>query len=202
MWGQLNNDPWNLILMRSGGDGILWSNYPILPWLELVIFGILFGKWLRTDEEKAYQNGLWIGLSVLVLFVIIRYMDGFGNIRLRAGDGWIDYLNVVKYPPSMAFTFLTMGVNLLALWGFSKVGGGFHKVSRLLVVFGSAPLFVYVLHLVLYMILGRICAPHGTSLPVMYLYWLAGLGILYLPALWYGRLKHSDNPLRKVTAYL
>ena len=84
MWGQLNNEPWNLILMRSGGDGKLWSNYPMLPWLELVIFGMLFGSWLRADEKKAYQKGLWIGLALLVSFVIIRYADGFGNIRPRA----------------------------------------------------------------------------------------------------------------------
>ena len=57
----------------------------MLPWLELVIFGMLFGKWLRADEKKAYQKGLWIGLALLVSFVIIRYADGFGNIRPRAG---------------------------------------------------------------------------------------------------------------------
>jgi hypothetical protein len=36
----------------------------------------------------------------------------------------------------------------------------------------------------------------------MYLYWLAGLAILYLPALWYGRLKQLDTPLRNILAYL
>ena len=121
----------------------------------------------------------------------------------------IDFLNVVKYPPSMAFTFLTMGINLLVLWGFSKTGSpstgsgqAFQTVSRPLVAFGRAPLFVYVLHLYLYMLMGRYFEPFGTSLPVMYLYWLAGLAILYLPALWYSRFKHSEGPLRKVTAYL
>jgi uncharacterized membrane protein len=202
MWGQLDNEPWSLILLRSGGDGTLWSNYPVLPWLELVVFGILFGKWLRADKKKTYQTGLWIGVALLVIFVIIRYANGFGNIRPRGGNTWIDFLNVVKYPPSMAFTFLTMGINLIVLWGFSKAGSCFQTVSRLIVAFGSAPLFVYILHLALYMLLGKFFSPHGTSLPVMYLYWLAGLVILYLPALWYGRLKHSDNPLRRVTTYL
>jgi len=202
MWGQLNNEPWNLLLMRSGGDGTLWSNYPILPWLELVIFGILFGKWLRADDKKAYQKGLWIGLALLVSFVIIRYIGGFGNIRPRAGDTCIEFLNVVKYPPSMAFTFLTMGVNLLALWGFSKAGERFQTAGRPLVAFGSAPLFVYVLHLIFYMLLGRAFTPEGSSIPAMLPYWLVGLVILYPLALWYGRFKHSDNPLRGVTAYL
>jgi hypothetical protein len=50
--------------------------------------------------------------------------------------------------------------------------------------------------------MGRYFEPLGTSLPVMYVYWLIGLAILYLPAVWYGRFKHSENPLRRVTAYL
>jgi len=218
MWGQLNNEPWNLLLIRSGGDGTFWSNYPTLPWLELVVFGLLFGRWLLANEKDAYQKGLWIGIALLVLFVIIRYFDGFGNIRPRAGDTWIDFLNVVKYPPSMAFTFLTMGVNLIILWGFSRggpstptrsalpgqAGSGWcvETAGRLLVPFGSAPLFVYILHLALYMLMGRLFTPDGTSIPAMLLYWLAGLVTLYPLALWYGRFKHSDNPLRKVTAYL
>ncbi|MBN1453944.1 MAG: DUF1624 domain-containing protein [Anaerolineales bacterium] len=202
MWGALDNEPWNLILMRCGGDGEFWSNFPVLPWLELVVFGMLFGRWLLADEKKAYQKGLWLGIALLVLFAIVRYTDGFGNIRPRAGDTWIDFLNVVKYPPSLTFTFLTMGVSLIALWGFSKAGKFVETASRPLVAFGSAPLFVYVLHLYLYMLMGRTFEPFGTSLPVMYLYWFAGLAILYLPALWYGRFKQSQTLLRGVLAYL
>jgi fucose 4-O-acetylase-like acetyltransferase len=87
-----------------------------------------------------------------------------------------------------------MGVNLIALWGFTKAGQGFQTASRPLVAFGSAPLFVYVLHLYLFMLMGNQFAPSGTSLPIMYLYWLAGLAILYLPALWYGRFKGGRSP--------
>ena len=202
MWGRLNHQPWNLILIRSGGDGVLWSNYPILPWLELVVFGILFGKSLRTNQSKTFQKGFYIGISLLVLFFVIRYVDGFGNIRPRAGDTWIDFLNVVKYPPSMAFTFLTTGVNLIVLWGFSKVRENFQVAGSLLVAFGSVPLFVYILHLALYMIIGKFITPEGTNIPVMFLYWLAGLGILYPLAIWYGNFKRSEHPLRWISSYL
>jgi uncharacterized membrane protein len=198
----LKEESYSLLLFRSGGNGPLWSNYPILPWLELVVFGILFGKWLRADEKKAYQNGLWIGLALLALFIIIRYANGFGNIRPRGGDTWINFLNMVKYPPSLTFTFLTMGINLLVLWGFSRAGQRFQTASRPLVAFGRAPLFVYILHLTFYMLIGRLFATNGTSIPLMLPYWLAGLAILYPLALWYGRFKHSENPLRGVTAYL
>ena len=202
LWNSISHEKWRLIFLYSGGDGGFWSNYPILPWLELVSFGMWFGRWLLAGEKKAYQKGLWTGLALLVLFVIIRYMDGFGNIRPRAGDTWIDFLNVVKYPPSMAFTFLTTGVNLLILWGLSKAGTRFQTASRPLVTFGSAPLFVYVLHLALYMLVGRLFAFEGTSIPAMLPYWLIGLVILYPLALWYGRFKHAEHPLRGIVAYL
>jgi len=209
LWGQLNNEPWNLVLMRSGGTSEFWSNFPVLPWLELVVYGMLFGRWLLDDEKSAYQKSLWLGIALLVLFVVLRSTDGFGNIRPRSGDTWIDFLNVVKYPPSLTFTFLTMGINLLVLWGFSKAGDPssssgriVQTVSKPLVAFGRAPLFVYVLHLYLYMLMGRFFAPHGSSLLVMYPYWLVGLVLLYPLALWYGRFKHSETPLRRVTAYL
>jgi len=209
LWNSIDRDTWKLVFLYSGGDGEFWSTFTVLPWLELVVFGMLFGRWLLADEKKAYQMGFWLGISLLVLFVIIRTADGFGNIRPREGDTWIDFLNVVKYPPSLTFTFLTMGVNLLVLWGFSKAGDpssgsgqAVQTLSRPLVAFGSAPLFVYFWHRYLYMLVGRTFEPFGTSLPVMYLYWLLGLAILYPPALWYGRFKQSNTPLREILAYL
>jgi uncharacterized membrane protein len=208
-WNSLDLTKWRLIFLVNGGDGQFWSNFAVLPWLELVVFGMLFGRWLLMDETKAYRAGLWIGVGLLALFFILRSADGFGNIRPRQGDTWIDFLNVVKYPPSLTFTFFTMGVNLVALWGFSKMGSpstisgqGFQTATRPLVAFGSAPLFVYVLHLYLYMLMGRTFAPLGSSLQAMYLYWLAGLALLYLPALWYGRLRQLKTPLRGIMAFL
>jgi uncharacterized membrane protein len=193
-WGALDNDPWNLILMRSGGDDTLWSNYPVLPWLELVVFGMLFGRWLLAGEHEAYQKGFMLGLLSLLLFAVIRYFDDFGNIRPRAGDTWIDFLNVVKYPPSLAFTFLTMGINLLVLWGFSRAEERLATFNGLLAVYGREPLFAYLLHLFLYMLIGRLFFPSGTSLTGMFPYWLLGLSILFPLALWYGHFKQEQSP--------
>ena len=192
MWGQLNIDLPNMLMMRSGGDGFLWSNYPILPWLELVSFGMLFGLWLRADEKKAYNTGFYIGIALLVTFVIIRYLDGFGNIRPRSGDTWIDILNVVKYPPSMTFTFMTMGINLILLWVLSQNGKIIEATRKLWSVYGSEPLFMYVTHLVLYMLIGKWFAPNGSSIPAMLPYWLFGLIILYPLTYWYGMFKQKQ----------
>ncbi len=191
LWGRLDNSPWKLILLRSGGDGHLWSNYPILPWLALTTFGMLFGRWLIANEQKAYQKGLWMGLLLLLAFTILRFIDGFGTIRPRAGDSWIDFLNVVKYPPSLAFTCLTMGGNLLWLWTLARSSPLIEELSRFLVVFGREPLFVYILHLALYLGLGRLFTPGGSSPIVMMFFWALGIAILFPLALWYGRFKQG-----------
>jgi uncharacterized membrane protein len=193
MWNNISHDPVNVILIRPGGSEQLWSYYPVLPWLELVVFGMLIGCWLHKDSRSAYSRTWKLGLVFIVAFAVVRYFDGFGNIRPRMSDSWIDLLNPVKYPPSMAFTLMTTGVNLILLWVFSKVGamakGVGQWVVRPLVVFGRAPLLFYVLHLFFYAGLGYLVAPQGTSIPRMYPFWLLGLMLLF-PLCWlFGRLK-------------
>lgn len=52
-----------------------------------------------------------------------------------------------------------------------------------------APLFFYITHLFLYASMGNGITPEGTSLQVMYIYWLLGLLFLYPACLAYGRFK-------------
>ena len=184
----------NPLLIRPGGmsEVGLWSNYPILPWLELVIFGLAFGQWLAADAPQAYRRALSLGCAFLLAFVVLRALDGFGNIRSRTGNTWIDFFNVVKYPPSMTFTLLTMGVNLILLNAFARAGEKMQPALNALAVFGRAPLFFYTLHLFLYAAIGWLFTPRGTSIPAMLPFWLLGLLILYPLCLWFGRLKQRQ----------
>ena len=198
-WGLIFDQPLGLVFGYSGGDAEFWSNYPIFTWLELVIFGMAFGKWMLADEEAPLRRTWLIGVFALVGFYLLRTFDGFGNIRPRSGDDWIGYLNVVKYPPAMTFTLLTMGVNLILLSLFARARGWASRLLEPLATFGRVPLFFYVTHLYLYLGLGAWLQPSGTTIPVMYLYWLAGLGILYPLCVWYGHLKQrqpADSLLR------
>jgi uncharacterized membrane protein len=192
MWNSVSHDPLNVILLRSGGDANLWSNYPVLPWLELVCFGLVFGRWLVDNPRRAFGRAWKLGLLFLLSFVVIRYLDGFGNIRPRMGNSWIDLLNPVKYPPSMTFSLMTTGVNLILLWLFSRAGEGIRRLLRPLVVFGQAPLFFYVLHLFLYAGLGYLLTPQGTRILTMIPYWLLGLLLLLPLCLWYGQMKRRQ----------
>jgi uncharacterized membrane protein len=200
-WDLNYDEPLGLLFVYSGGNANLWSNYPIISWLELVTFGILFGHWLVEDSGRAFRRALWLGVIFLVAFVVMRSLDGFGNVRPRMGDSWIDFLNVVKYPPSMTFTLLTMGVNLIVLGLLARATEKLQRIQQPVVVFGRAPLFFYVFHLFLYLGMGRWLTPNGTTIPAMYAYWLLGLLVLFPFTLWYGVFKQGQ-PARSLMRFL
>jgi uncharacterized membrane protein len=201
MWGIYNNTPLGLILGFSGGTQTFWVNYPILAWLEFVTFGMVFGHWFRDDPELASRRAFYTGVSLLVAFVPIRALDGFGNIRSMQGTPWIDFLNVVKYPPSWTFTFITMGLNLILLSIFQRGEQRLRRIIAFLSIYGQVPLFLYITHLLLYALLGRALTPYGSTYGLMYLLWLGGLASLYPLAIWYARLK-SAPALHPVLQYL
>ena len=205
LWGQtvFTNplDYINPILIYPGGTAQFWANYPILPWLELVLFGIVFGYWLVDNPERAYGRAIRIGGALLLGFVVVRSLDGFGNIRPRMGNSIIDFLNVVKYPPSISFTLLTMGLNLAILGLFARVSEKLQGVLRLIAVYGQAPLFFYILHLFVYAGQGRWLTPEGTSIAGMYPHWLLVLLGLFPLTLWYGKFKRQQPP-NSVLQYL
>lgn len=194
-WSQPRS-PLERILLTPGGDRQLWANYPALPWLELVLFGIAFGAWLHKDPRRAYRRALFLGGVFLVALVPLRALNGFGNIRPIPTATLIDFLNPVKYPPSLAFTLLTTGLNLLLLFILLFIFSRLKQTGRMLLeplqVFGSAPLFFYLTHLFLYAFLGRLVVPHGTTLARMFPYWLLGLLVLYPLCRWYAVYKRSQ----------
>ena len=156
--------------------------------MPLVTLGMIFGHWLQEDKEKAYQRALWIGASFLLLFIITRPLGNFWNIRSLPTQNWIDFLSLVKYPPSLTFIFMTMGINLLILWTFSKLD----KALVPLIVFGKTPLFFYITHLYLYATLGMWLTPTGTSIAAMLPYWVLGLVVLYPLCIWYAHVKSKQ----------
>lgn len=195
-WGPFYSFPHSLLLVPGGREG-WWVTYPVLQWLELVLFGLAFGGWLAGDRRGAYRRAAGFAALFLLLFLLVRLPDGFGNLRPRPGGSWIDILNLVKYPPSIAFTLLTTSFNLGMLALFGWLAERFERALAALqplVVIGAVPLFFYVAHLFLYAGLGRMLAPDGSSIPAMLPVWLVGVLMLWPLCLWYGRLKQRQPP--------
>lgn len=183
------------ILFIPGQTGLWQSFYPLVPWLGITGFGILFGKLLHKKGEKAFRYILLAGVGFLVLFLLIRWTGGFGNFH-PSENGWIGFLNVTKYPPSLAFICLTLGINFGLLFLFFKIEPALRHTGQPLLVFGRSPLFFYIAHIYLYAIVG-LAFPNGTSYQVMYLFWFIGLMILFPLCLWYGKFK-MKKPIESV----
>jgi uncharacterized membrane protein len=184
--------PWLRLLLIPGKTGIWQVFYPFLPWLGLTGMGLVFGRLLRQDRRRAYLTALVCGALSLLIFGLLRAFSSISDFH-SAGDGWIGFFNLTKYPPSIAFILLTLGVDLVLLFLLSRVEKQLRDWGQFLLIFGSTALFFYLAHLYLYALMG-LAFPNGTSFRLMYLCWLLGLAVLYPLCLWYKKFKGQKPP--------
>jgi uncharacterized membrane protein len=179
------------LLIVPGHTNPWLISYPVVPWLGVTGMGLLFGELLKRDTHQAGRLAGWTGVGFLVLFVVVRITGGFGNLD-EVPPGWTGFLNVVKYPPSLAFLTMTLGINLLfmGMWGQAErcLASRYHP----LMVFGRVALLFYLLHLWVYCLLGLLFKA-GSGLATMYACWLLGLVILYPFCYGYHRFKRHKS---------
>ena len=183
--------------------------YPVIPWIGVMGLGWCFGVLLsRLDKERIKKLMIPIvltGGASIIAFIIIRWLNGFGNLVLRYGNTLEAWLAFSKYPPDLAFLTITLGgMCLLLALGLliedkSWFSGG---VTGVLLVFGRTPLFFYVTHLVLYRVRPfYMTQPLFTvNLPFAIMFWLIGLLILWRLCLRYERYKraHPESLLQYI----
>jgi uncharacterized membrane protein len=179
------------LLLIPGHTGAWQIFYPLIPWLGITGFGLIFGKFVLKERKKLFQYTSIVGVIFLILFIFVRWIGGFGNFHAW-NNGWIAFLNITKYPPSISFILLTLGINLLVLFLFSKIESMLSHVGQPLLIFGRSALFFYIVHLYLYATIG-FAFPKGASYQLMYLFWFIGLLILYPMCLWYGKFKQNKT---------
>lgn len=181
------------LLLIPGQTGSLLVAYPTLPWLGIAGLGLVFGRILLDDPVRAERTARLGGLAALLVFVALRTAGGRGDFHFIAQPGLIGFLNLTKYPPSLAYTLLTIGGNLIVLAALLRAGASLQRWGRPLVVLGGSALFFYFAHLYLYALIG-FAFPNGTSLAAMYVVWALGLVVLYPVSAWYGRFKRRRPP--------
>ena len=183
------------LLLIPGHTNLVQVFYPLIPWLGLAVFGLIFVRWIMVNPAAIPRKAALIGVGFLLLFLLMRLGGGFGNIHPVSFSSWITFLNVTKYPPSLAYILLTLGVDLLVLALFARMETTLRHWAKPLFVFGQTALFFYLVHLYLYAVMGLTFAPAGgTSLGWMYAYWAGGLVLLYLLCVWYRTFKQSTAP--------
>jgi uncharacterized membrane protein len=205
--------PWAVLHDRGWiefSEGLrLRTSYPVLPWIGVIGLGYAIGPWFAQASDAAWrQRALWIGgIAALAGFVGLRLLNGYGDKPWVQGESTLQtlmsFFNITKYPPSLLFITLTLSLGLLLLRGFERRQGS--RWILVLSVFGSAPMFFYLLHLyVLKFAYLLAVACFGLNQGSYYGFdsvwavWLAA-GLLalalYLPVRWFSRLKSRRRDL-------
>ena len=147
LWKVLHQRDWITVT-----DGLrLRTSYPVLPWIAVIALGWVIGPWFaRGGDALLRQRRLWMaGAGALVAFVILRAVNLYGDSPWQSfatlGSTLMSVFNVTKYPPSLLFLLLTLGIGLLLLRLYEQP-----RVARALAPLadiGAAPMFFYLLHL-------------------------------------------------------
>lgn len=185
------------------------TTYPILPWIGLIALGYCAGPWFARDAGPAQRMRrlLTWGVGLLLGFVALRYLNGYGEKPWSTlEDGlrtFMSFMSLTKYPPSLLFLMPTVGAGLLFLALFQRLEG--RPLLKVLSQYGGAPMFFYVLHLLvlkaMYLIAVQIWGMNQgkyygfDSLGGIWL-WAALLGAaLYFPTRWFAQLKQRRRDI-------
>ena len=210
-------------VIRAGGVSIVFA-YPILPWMGILFAGYAFGRLFTMPEEVRKKRLLQTGLIALGLFILLRAANVYGDVskwsvQKNAVYTFLSFINVSKYPPSLLYTLVMLGLLLLFL---SFIEGKGNAFTRVVTVYGKVPMFYYLIHwniihlLMLAMVFfegfradqlvfgafqfGR-PPGSGISLGMVYLIWLCVVASLYPLCVWYGKYKAS-HPEKRWLRYL
>ncbi len=200
--------------------------YPVLPWIGIAALGYGLGGVFTEAPQKRTRTIFLMGLGMLFAFLVLRGSMIYGDPSFATGPegAWTDwraqgsmgaafmvFFDVQKYPPSLQYTLVTLGI-MFTLWPlFSRLRG---PVASVLNTFGAVPFFFYVLHIYLIHLLGIAAnaaagnnveglfdyminvftAPEklaglGFSLGWVYLAWIVVLALLYPICRYWQRLK-------------
>lgn len=176
--------------------------YPLLPWLAYMILGFACGRLMSRGTIKNPKSWfLQSGLILIALFVVVRGINGYGNMLLyRDNLHLLQWLHVSKYPPSLSFGLLTLGCMCLGLALLMQVYAR-NSVAPIdpLLVFGQTPLFFYMLHVHLLAGSAKVLGLwKSAGLLTTAAAALAVLVALYPLCRWFAKVKraHPQSPLK------
>jgi len=207
------------LLYYGGQVGTLSVLYVIVPWIGVMAAGYAFGQVMEWPEDRRDAFCFKTGAAAILLFVVLRYLDVYGDPRSWADlPGWhgtpavLRFIGTSKYPASLLFLLMTLGPMFLAIPLLADAHG---TVSRMLATIGRVPLFFYLLHIPVIHLLalavsyGRSGAvspwlfgnhpmdppplPDGYmwSLPLLYAVTALAIVLLYPLCAWFARLKNE-----------
>jgi uncharacterized membrane protein len=191
---------------------IIITGYPVLSWIGIITLGYCFGRLYNKDFD-AIKRKKWlllIGSSAIILFIILRTINIYGDPRPWSYQKssvftFLSFMNVTKYPPSLLYTLITLGPAIIFLVFAEKPLNAFTKFIS---VYGRVPMFYYLLHIYLIHLLAMTAAQltgfgwramivdifpevagYGFPLFIVYMIWIAVVLVLYPLCKWYDKYK-------------
>lgn len=201
-------------------------SYPVLPWIGVILLGYVAGPLFSNkpngshlDASARQQKLLFLGISCWVLFAVLRGFNLYGETLpwqsgAHLGETLMSVFNLTKYPPSLSFLLVTLGGMFFCLVAFEryfassgKVGGRLARVGHGLSVFGSVPMFFYILHLYVLLLLYTLAkfifgANHGEYFGVSNIGWVWFIAGVLAIALYYPVKRFSEYKKHSTQAWI
>ena len=191
--------------------------YPVLPWLGILLTGFAAGRIFEKPAPQRKKIVLRLGSAAIALFILLRLVNAYGDpapwqVQRNSIFTFLSFINVTKYPPSLLYDLLMLGLLFLFLFFIEDRNNAF---LRMLSVYGKVPLFYYLLHW--YMLrcslfimvfaqgfhfsdllfgpfqFGRPAKGSGLPLAGVYAVWLGIVALLYPLCRWYGKYKATHR---------
>jgi uncharacterized membrane protein len=209
--GTVAYDVWTLLLHRGYlvADGAIKVKvaYPLLPWIGVILAGYAAGPVYAATMAPERRRRILVatGVCALLLLMLLRGFNIYGEelpwtVQDSAIRTVMSFLALTKYPPSLDYLLLTLGIGALALAALEPRDNWF---TRACATFGGAPLFYYLLHLYVLLAMQRLLvatlgANHGARYGVDHVWpvWLVALAlmpVLYFPCRAFARYKRTSK---------
>jgi len=212
---------WYQLLHRQGGFPLTPYNnvmifYPVLPWIGVMLLGYCFGRFYLADAGKRHKRAFVLGSALIAAFVVLRWFDVYGDPlkwseQKNALYTFFSFINTQKYPPSLLYLCITVGIALVIL---GITGNARNRLTDAVTIYGRVPLFYYVLHFYILHIVSAIfylsrghtfkeglnspefrflAIGEGYGLGVVYLVWILVVLFLYPLCRWYAGYKAEQK---------
>ena len=200
--------PLTSLFTDAGAPGGVVNKYSLFPWLTMMVLGWVFGRHLlQWDTGRTRLSPIKLltlaGTVALIVFVVVRAQQGYGDMFLhRADDSWQQWLHVSKYPPSLTYYALELGILWLCLAFLMRIEPliGVRKNGPFL-VFGQTAMFFYLVHRLVLEVPATYFGLRGAGdLSTTYIVAVVMLVLLYPACRWFRALKaaHPDSFLKYI----
>lgn len=196
--------------------------YPFIAWTGLMMLGYCAGIFFTSKFTTAQRSKITarIGFGLILFFIVVRFINIYGDpvpwTEQKNGLLTIfSFLKVNKYPPSLLYMSITIGVAFLMLSLLENIKNRF---TNIMVVYGRTAFLYYILHLylihiiatILFFVKGQhtvqeainsmsklpflfVIPGEGVGLGIAYVIWAALVIALYPVCKWYDKYKTNHK---------